>query len=892
MQRRAVGLALLVVCILAGIVVVGRVWRGRIDTWTVGLWFAVGVVLPIAGRLIGKLATRNTPPFPKPVSPSHRKQRALPSELTAVLLILLVGTLLRVYRIDSIPPGIFVDETNAAGDALRILDGWHASPFGVGWFETPLGYVYYLAGLIKIFGPTYYTLKVASLIPAILTLVAFYPLARELFGPRVALIALAFLAFNRWHMTMSRWGWNEVAPPLFHILTVYFLLRGSRTHNLGDFILAGVLMGLGMYTYLASRLVVLAILAYVGYRAVIERGYLRRVWPGLVMFLLAYTLVFAPLATTYVRDPFTFLNRSRQVSILNDMRAQYTLENAPSPIVRGVLEKVGLPTDITFQPLKESIVKHLRMFHFEGDYNARHNIPGEPMLDTVTGVLFAVGLAIALWRWRDHRYGLILIWIGVTLLGGVLTLVREAPQAYRTLGVVPAICLLAGDTLARLSAGLTKVFNRTLPTQRSLTRHFGPLFISVALLVAGLANVDAFFHRWATARATYLAFSPMETTVAREVAARLSTHSIYLSPTLYWGSPVRYLTYRPASEGFGLNHPPFFPIQPVEDLPLTNSVGENALFILEPLYMDLLELFTEYYPGTFAELVTSPYGDPLYLRVTVPREDIVRLQGLDALYELADGRVIHRREKGIQHRWPRDFPAESAQSRVERVTWFGSIFVPHTGRYSLRSEGGLLVKVDSEPWTGPRMLGKGLHALEIAQESPGSEGHTATTLFWQREGEEEQPVPLEYLFAVSPPQKGLLGTYYRGENWQGPVLFTRVDRALLMAWIDPEPVVGPFSVTWTGILLAPVTGDYHFRLDSDDGGRLWLDGRVIGESLKPDTVNQVQADVHLSAGPHTIRVDYFQRGGAKTLTLRWRPPGGREVVIPPSYLRPAPSPSP
>ncbi len=884
--RGKVAYVALAVVIAVGILAVIRAWRNPVDPWAVRLWGAAIVLFPLAGRFVERS-----------VSP-HPASRLSPSagEVIAVLGILLIGVALRTYRLDTIPPGIFVDETNAAGDALRILDGWQASPFGVGWFETPLGYVYYMAGLIKLFGPTYYTLKLVSLIPAVLTLVAFYPLARTLFGPRVALVALALLAFNRWHMTMSRWGWNEVAPPLFHILTVYLLLRGERARHLGYFAAAGVVMGLGMYTYLASRLVVGAVLAYLAYRAIVEREFLRRTWRGLLIFLIAYLLVFGPLATTYARDPFTFLNRSRQVSILNDMTAQYTPENAPPPMVQAILTKAGLPTRITFAPLLESVKRHLRMFHFEGDYNPRHNIPGEPMLDTITGLLFALGVLRGLWKWRDHRYGLLLLWVGITLLGGILTLVREAPQAYRTLGVVPAICLLAGETLVWLANALERAIRWVESRgQASGKRLSSPLnvwassaLVALTLAWAGYENVNAFFYKWGSAPSTYWGFSPMETAVAREVQAKLDTHKVYLSPTLYWGSPLRYLTYRPAGEGYGLQHPPFYPIQPVEDLPLVQEVGENALFLLEPVYADLLELFTEYYPHTRAELVTSPYGHPLYLRVNIPSEDLAAIRGLNAVYEGADGYRVERREPGIRRDWRQDAPPEVDLSRVERVTWSGSFFAPRTGMYDLRAEGELDVVVDGKPWTGPRILGKGLHALHVTQQRPGQEGRESAVLHWQQGQQGETPIPEKFFFVIPPPQKGLRGTYFEGENWKAPPLFTRVDRVLLMAWIDPEPVIGPFSVTWTGTLWVPEEGMYHFRLDSDDGARLWIDGQVVGESMRPDTVNQVQADVSLQAGFHTLRVDYFQRGGAKTITLYWRPPRGQETVIPPAFLRPSP----
>ena len=44
-------------------------------------------------------------------------------EIVLVVVILAAAILFRAYRIDSVPPGIFVDETNAALDALRSLEG-------------------------------------------------------------------------------------------------------------------------------------------------------------------------------------------------------------------------------------------------------------------------------------------------------------------------------------------------------------------------------------------------------------------------------------------------------------------------------------------------------------------------------------------------------------------------------------------------------------------------------------------------------------------------------------------------------------------------------------------------------------------------------------------------
>ncbi|GAB2581629.1 hypothetical protein GCM10027168_12940 [Streptomyces capparidis] len=84
----------------------------------------------------------------------------------------------------------------------------------------------------------------------------------------------------------------------------------------------------------------------------------------------------------------------------------------------------------------------------------------------------------------------------------------------------------------------------------------------------------------------------------------------------------------------------------------------------------------------------------------------------------------------------------------------------------------------------------------------------------------------------------------------------------------------------------PEDGAYTFRLTSDDGSRLAIDGNVVidhdglhgPESPKDGTVN-------LTAGHHSLRIDHFERTGGQQLTLAWQPPGASGFdVVPNSVL--------
>ena len=775
--------------------------------------------------------------------PGTGRRRTVPwFELVAVLLILGAAVWFRAYRIQEMPPGVFIDETNSALDALRILDGRPDSPFGTGWFETPNGFVYLQTVFFRLFGTTFTAVKLQSLLPGILTVLALWLLARELFGPTPALFAAAFLAFNRWHFNMSRWGWNELYPPLMQVLSLYFIARAARRRSWGDWAMAGFLLGLGMFTYLSIRLAVVTIVLYLAYRAVVERGFLRRNWQGLLVFAAFYALTFAPLAFTYYKEPFTFLNRSRQVSIAHDIEA-----------AGGSLA-----------PLVESAKRHLLMFHVAGDANGRHNLPGAPLLDPITGAFFLLGVGWALWKWRDHRRGLALIWIGVTLLGGVFSQLSEAPQAYRTLAAAPAIALLCADAYDLSLRGLLAPARRW-PSWPWLAGGVA----AVGLLAAGWLNYNVYFNKQANDPAVYVAFSPLETTVAREVVAKRDDNRLYLSPRLYYFAPLRFFAYEPAQPigislgpwhyspfrklGGGLEQPGFNLADPGLDLPLPDLGGDNAVFLVDQHFEYVLDLFRYFYPGVQSRMVSDRMGAPLYLEVTIPGGEIQALQ---------------------------------ARNRAGEAASIQGLYVPTSGEYSLAAPGRSRVLLDGAALgTETHFLGKGLHALQIV-DLPADLPADAPVLTWEGPAP-LGPVPDSALFRKPPSGQGLLGTYYASDNWTGPELMHRVDPLLLTSWPEPEPVFGAFSATWTGELLAPADGLYAFHLDADDGVRLTVDGQMLGESLNPDTVNMVAATTNLTAGSHPIRIDYFQRGGGKALEFFWQPPGQPMQPVAPRYLRPA-----
>ena len=102
----------------------------------------------------------------------------------------------------------------------------------------------------------------------------------------------------------------------------------------------------------------------------------------------------------------------------------------------------------------------------------------------------------------------------------------------------------------------------------------------------------------------------------------------------------------------------------------------------------------------------------------------------------------------------------------------------------------------------------------------------------------------------------------------------RVPTQVFDIGVAPSLRPDSFGYVFTGVLKVPSAGDYEFSLDSDDGSRLTLDGRVV---LEHDGIHgegsPKRATVPLQAGRVPVRLDYFQGYHGKGLTLTWAGPG-------------------
>lgn len=557
----------------------------------------------------------------------------------------------------------------------------------------------------------------------------------------------------------------------------------------------------------------------------------------------------------YISDPFTFTNRMAQISVFNEVREANS-----------------------YQPLIDNVISHLKFFHYRGDMSGKHNLPGEPETDPVTGVFLVLGLGYGLLCWRDRRRGLLWLWVVLAMAGGIFSVRHEAPQAYRTLNAVPAIALLAADVLVRSARGVVWLGSAAAPRAGRLA--LAGLLTALGLGAAAWWEVATYFGPQAKSPLVRSSFNLMENLAAKDVIAALERGDVvYLSPRFYDFSPLRFLAYGVMKAKTGqntLDDRPYRLARPEVDLPLSDG-GQDALYLVDSYYWPVVDYFKRLYPAALYELVRDQEQHPLYVRARIPKEQIAALQGLRLRVREAGGAIVDRIVPSLDEAWT--MPAPQA------AVWTGSLRADRSAVYDLVATGDLKMIVDGQPWTGARFLGRGLHALQVSQR-PAINGPRAA-LSWRSGDNPLEIVPPSALVRIEPPQEGLLAQYFPNDAWSGEPRFSQVTPLLLLAWPDGEPFASPFSVRFTGTLRIATPGPYKFMVNADDVARLAIDGRVVGAAMEPLRLNRFTAVVDLSPGEHAVQIDYLQLGGGSALEVYWQPPGGTEEPVPPRVLLPS-----
>ncbi len=141
------------------------------------------------------------------------------------------------------------------------------------------------------------------------------------------------------------------------------------------------------------------------------------------------------------------------------------------------------------------------------------------------------------------------------------------------------------------------------------------------------------------------------------------------------------------------------------------------------------------------------------------------------------------------------------------------------------------------------------------------------------------------------PKTGLLGQYFKGIDLAGPPALKRVDPQVNFDWPEaPGPGLpgDQFSVRWSGIVQSPATGRFTFITESDDGVRLWVDGRLLIDNWTDHAPSEDKSPEFMmeDGKRYDIIMEMYESGGGAAAKLMWSGPSTLKQLIPSFRLTP------
>lgn len=360
-------------------------------------------------------------------------------EILAVTALFALAGFLRFYKITSFPPTdgfCAIEEPQSGQGAWQILaQGARPWEFLIDrWLPVPL---------FHWFGIDLVNLRIPFAAVSWLTVVVTYFLCRQLLSFPAALGGAFLLAVSHWHLLYARLAHNIFPSTLFSVMGWLLCVRQATTGGFRLYPIIGLWCGYSLYVYAGYRATPLLVAVF--FLPLIARNFLpQRQLPenslaqrrnelpaqllgvGLILFFFSGPVI--ALVGQLWHQPLYFF----EAFIRSYNNKAYYTADWPSWFA------------VRWQRLKDTAA----IFHHHGDIEAAYNLPGEPMLDPISGIFVTAGLFYCIIHWR-HRFQWFFAFAFLfTVLAG--TLLTQSLSVNRLPAAVPLAFVLAAFLFDRL----------------------------------------------------------------------------------------------------------------------------------------------------------------------------------------------------------------------------------------------------------------------------------------------------------------------------------------------------------------------------------------------------------------------------------------------------------
>ncbi|PIU71979.1 hypothetical protein COY29_05200 [Candidatus Woesebacteria bacterium CG_4_10_14_0_2_um_filter_39_14] len=362
-------------------------------------------------------------------------------KIIVLFLIVILGGLLRFYKLDQVPPSLNWDEIAAGYNAYTIAN-WGADEYGnkfpivfksFGDDKHPI-HIYLTALVVKIFGLSDYSARASSALVGTLSVLAIYFLAKKLFKNEiVGFFSALFLAVSPYHLQYSRGLWETNFALSFFLLGLALFYYGIERKN-WLIPLSFASFGLSFFSYHSAKIVippVAFLLCAIHFKDLIKNKKL----------LIVSILVVLFFGALVIKEP----------RILGFARINQTRFSKEETKKYGGL----IPTYIHNY---KGYFKYSYLFQ-SGDQGPRASVKTVGEFYKIDLILAILGLVVILLTKKWQAFFILITWLALSPVPGAIS--ATEPSAIRGIFMIGPVILFSAQGAASLISFLNKNTTKT-----------------------------------------------------------------------------------------------------------------------------------------------------------------------------------------------------------------------------------------------------------------------------------------------------------------------------------------------------------------------------------------------------------------------------------------------
>jgi hypothetical protein len=248
--------------------------------------------------------------------------------------------------------------------------------------------------------------------------------------------------------------------------------------------------------------------------------------------------------------------------------------------------------------------------------------------------------------------------------------------------------------------------------------------------------------------------------------------------------------------------------------------------------------------------------------------------------ELAGNPALVRDVEELNYNWGWNAPGPGLPADHFSARWTRKVDFPAgVFRFSVLVDDGVRLFVDNRPvidqwrvtapitYTSSITMTAGTHSLEL--EYYENTERAMVHVWWDQSS---MITPNDGQWHAPDHPGSWQGSYYANRNMTGDPKFLRDDALIYFDWGSGSPSADlgtdDFSVRWHRLVRFNA-GHYLFKVNADDGVRVWLDWQAIIDEWHDAEGRTYQVDLDVTAGDHEMVVEYYERSGDARVQLEW-----------------------